>query len=812
MKIVLGPIVILTIILWTSCGSRFVKQDQKDQGSIYININDDSQFFSLLNLDFPGMGEVRKYYKMGNLGIAKIAYLEFRRKQSKVKWNINPYDRLDKASSSDYPGAGKIMNHIIDATEGAPETFVGKDINWEFNPVDPSAPNYTREWTFSSLNRMSFWDTLSRAYWSTLNEKYAREWVDQMVDWVEDNPVPMDKKANETLSWRTIEAGIRMSGSWMNAYYSFLLSSSFTPDANLSFVKGVIEHGQRLEKITLDYPERTGNWVTMECNGLGTIGILFPEIKKAKDYLRVAFDRMNKELDKQVYPDGAEIELTPGYHQVSRSNFMELAKLAQKNNIILPEGYIGKLEKMYTYNLYLMDPAGNLPPFNDASVESALNSLKEGYEVWNNKEFLYGSTLGKEGQKPRFDSYFFNWAGYYVMRNGWNYSDNCLYFDAGPVGSGHEHEDMLNLYLYSHGKILLTESGTYTYDQSKWRRYVLSTPAHNTIMVDGKEQHRGDDRASRLIKEPLKNPWVNSPLFDYGKGTYSSGYQNKKYSVDHIETKEYVGKKDSAISHTRHVIFLKPWYYIAVDFLEGKDEHSYDAHFHLNAPDANIIEATKAVHTQRSDSVQLGLFPMDVKNLKVKVVKGQEDPVLGWFPEEKRPIPTVVYSKKEKAPSTFATFLYPYLMTKPEVSYRKIMADNKNLWGENIITPYESISLVIRRYEEKTTMDIRPEIVPAFSVNADLILIRKPKDEISIYLGFYNLSDYKGDNLFFNLTLPSTLNMVKRGNRVFYFNPQENEFEVTFSVPFNRKFIFPTKKWFEVTPSGIEELKEKMVL
>lgn len=191
MKLLSISIVSLTILFPVSCSSKSGDRHQKEQGSNYINITDDSQFFSFLNLDYPGMSEVRKYYKDGNLEKAKIAYLEFRREKSKVKWNINPSDRPTKPASSVYPEADKIMNHIIEASEGAPETSIGKDINWEFNPVDPSDPNFTKEWTWCILNRMPFWDTLGRAYWSTLDEKYAHEWVNQMMGWVEKNPVPM---------------------------------------------------------------------------------------------------------------------------------------------------------------------------------------------------------------------------------------------------------------------------------------------------------------------------------------------------------------------------------------------------------------------------------------------------------------------------------------------------------------------------------------------------------------------------------------------------------------------------------------------
>jgi len=776
------------------------------------NMSEDTQFFSLLNLNFPGMEEVKMAYEEEDLEKAKMAYLNFRREKSKVMWFINPDDKPRKPASSTYPAADNIMHHIIPPSNGAPQAFIGKDIDWKYNPVDPSEPYFTKEWTWCNLNRMPFWNTLGQAYWHTLDEKYAKEWVDEMADWVKDNPVPLEKGPGATLCWRTIEAGIRMAGSWMNAYYYFLFSPSFTPDANLSFVKGVIDHGRRLKKVTLDYPEHGGNWVTMECNGLGTIGILFPELKEAKEFRKVAFEKLNKELSRQVYPDGAQFELTTGYHQVSRRNFMTLAKLAQLNNISLPEGYLDKLKKMYVFNLYMMDPTGVLPPFNDAGPVNITSSLKEAHQLWKDKEFLFGATLGEKGKKPKYDSYFFNYAGYYIMRNGWDYLDNCLYFDAGPVGEAHVHEDMLNLYLYSRGKILLTEPGTYSYDKSKWRKYILSTSAHNTILVDGKGQHRGDIPDSRIIKEPLKNPWVNTPLFDYGKGTYSSGYQESKYQATQYHPVVYVGEKDYSVSHTRHVIFLKPYYYIAVDFLEGEGKHSYEAHFHLNAPNAEVDEQTMAVNTLRSDNVQLGLFPMDPENLKVKTVIGQENPVLGWIPREKRPIPTVVYTKKEEVPSTFSTLLFPYDKEKPELSYKKIMQDKEDFWGERVLTPYETFSLIIKRRGENENTNIKSRIVPPFFTDAKIILIRKPKDKKEDYFGFYDISEYKEDNLSLNLTLPSSLLMKKTDNSILLYSPKNEAVEVNFILPFKKKILLPAKKWVKITSSGIQELKKKISL
>jgi hypothetical protein len=795
-------IVLLTILLSISCDSKTDTKEKKEINPDYSSPLEDSNFFTFLNMNYPGMEDVRTNFNKGDLEKAKAAYLDFRKTKSTSKWNVNPADKPTVAATSDFPPADNIMNHISPASEDAPEAFLGKEINWEFNPVDSKDPRFSNEWTYGT-NRMYFWNTMGNAYWSTLDEKYTMEWIAQMTSWVKGYPVVVsDNRYGTKLTWRTIESGIRMAGSWMNAYYYFLSSPSFTPEANATFVKGVIEHGQRLEKITIAKPDRSGNWITMECNGLGTIGILFPELKEAENYRIVAFDRLDKELDKQVYPDGAEVELTTGYHQVSRSNFMELAKLAQMNNFPLPTKYMDKLKKMYEFNLNMMDPTGILPPFNDAEPTRTSSSLKEAYSIWKDEEFLFGATLGKEGKKPAYDSYYFNWAGYYVMRSGWNYNDNCLYFDAGPVGYGHEHEDMLNLYLYSRGRILLTEPGTYSYDLSKWRRFALSTYSHNTIIVDGKEQHRGDIPGSKLLREPLNNPWVTSPLFDYGRGIYSSGYQENKYKPVSYAPREYVGPKDTSISHTRHVIFLRPYYYLAVDFLEGKGKHLYESHFNLNAPDAKINDKTKAVRTMRQDTVQLELFPMDIENMNIKVVKGQMDPILGWITYNRQPIPTVVYTKNEEAPSTFSTFLYPYFDTEPVVNYHKIMADNKNLWAETISTPYETASVIISKVKANGIQEINTGTSPVFSATADVIVIRKPAGKSEEYLGFSGLKEYKTGKLAFTLS-SSPLLVIAGKDITMIYCPQKEGTEIQFTLPLTKKIAVPGNQWVELTKDGI---------
>ncbi|NLF69331.1 MAG: hypothetical protein GX575_09790 [Candidatus Anammoximicrobium sp.] len=558
-------------------------------------------------------------------------------------------DVLTLTADSDTPDvrrAEAILQHVYDGHH------LGDDIDWEANKYDPVDPAFTREWTYG-LNRFGYWRTLGQAYWQTGDEKYAREWIAQMRDWIEDNPYLLFGTGNETLTWRTIEAGIRCSGSWPDALHDFLGSPSLTADDLVTFLKSWIEHAAHLMRITVEHPQHGGNWVTMECNGLGHLGILFPECREAPTWLKTAVDRLTLELDRQVYPDGAQKELTTGYHQVARHNFVGLYKLADHNRVAMPDEYLRRLERMYAYNLQAMTPEGRLPPLNDAGHTNVIASLAEGAELFGRDDFRWAATGGAEGAPPACTSVAFPYAGQYVMRSGWGSDDRYLLFESGPYGIGHQHEDKLSMFLYGFGRVLLTEAGTYSYDASKYRRYVLSTWAHNTILVDGQPQQRRGLAETYETETPLDNLWTSNPVFDAADGDYRSGYGPKR-EID--------------VQHERTVVFLRPDYWVVLDRLHAQGSHAYDILWHLNNDAAKHDARTLAAWGADPGVANLLVTPAAATGLALEIVTGREDPVLGFAPaSRKKPIPVLDYRLVADGPVSLAWALTPYRGERPQV-------------------------------------------------------------------------------------------------------------------------------------------------
>jgi hypothetical protein len=625
----------------------------------------DLAFFNAMYLDRPGLEGVRDAVGRADWTAAQREFVMHLRRRNTPKWYSNWRGRRDPHEREEVElvnvGDEAIANVDLDRADKAVrntltscnvEQVFGDTVDWELDPIK------YKEWTWQ-LSRHPFWVTLGQAYWKTGDEKYAEAFVRQMTHWVENILVPVGEDGNawkddgrmgspSTNCWRTIECGIRMGQTWPYAFHYFLSSPNFTDEAVCLMLKSMVEHARHLMR----WP-RTGNWLTMEANGMYHVGVLFPEFKEADEWRRVGMERQYKELDVQVYPDGAQIELSSGYHQVSLRNFVMTYNLAQLNDQPMPDDFSDKLERMYDYDLYLAMPDLRMPALNDGGWTDIKPWMKNALEFFPEREdFKWAATEGREGKRPTTLSTAFPYAGHFVMRSGWTHEDSYLFFDGGPFGYGHQHEDKLNLVIYSHGRVHLTDAGNYPYDDSQWRKYVLSTRAHNTVMVDGREQNqRGKPRDEYVAREPLPHTWVTQPSFDFASASYSEGYGPQR---------------DRSVTHTRSILFIKPELWIVTDFLDASDdrEHTYESMFHLDTLKADVVGNRKSVETQNRDNGNLGIYGALPANAEISVVAGQEEPIVqGWIPRGKpyecQPLPTAVFKAQGRGITEMSYVICP---------------------------------------------------------------------------------------------------------------------------------------------------------
>jgi hypothetical protein len=611
-----------------------------------------------LDLNRPGLKAVRQAVTSGSTSLAVSELARYLRARERPRWHVDPANPPKSASDGDMRTADQALQHTFSSV-GIEHTF-GTEIDWGYNPTtQPGSPHAAdHEWTWQ-LNRHAAWISLARAYNKTGDARYGKELAQQIADWILRNPPPEGHALNSPYSrWRTIEAGIRMFSSWPEVYFRMLRSPDVFPDdVLLAMVDCMGRHAEYLDA----YPTR-GNWLCMEANGQFHVGVLFPEFKNAERWRTNALARLRHEIDAQVYPDGAQIELTPGYHNVSLRNFVGALRLAQLNDIALPEGYQAGLERMYDLNMRAMSPDRDVPPLNDSWPLDVPSLLAEGHELFpNRKDWEWIATDGKSGQKPSFTSVSFPYAGWAVMRSGWERDARFLMMECGPFGLGHQHEDKLSFVLHAFGTRLVFDAGSYAYDASDMRRYVLSARGHNVIHVDGMEQNRrGGPHNGYVVQSPVAMAWRTDAQYDFAAGSYGT-----------LPEETWGPDRKRGIVHTRRVLFVKPDWWIVCDSLEPSDsaEHLYESTFHLDAPAADIEQSSLRVDTKR-DGANLAILPAKMPGLDARIVSGQTEPFLqGWLPRAHGrtgadPRPCVYYSVKAAGAVHLCYVFAPYAAGK----------------------------------------------------------------------------------------------------------------------------------------------------
>jgi autotransporter-associated beta strand protein len=616
----------------------------------------DSNLFASMNLNYPGLEQVKTNVTAGDYPAAKTNLAYYLRWRTNVNWHFDPHAITNIAynATDAYRASTGYVSPI-----GISFVFTNGDIDWFYNTTKDPTNTYAdnNEWQWQ-LNRMEFWPNMGNAYWATTNEYFAQKWVAQFRDWTTSCPVPTTSQNGSGSAWRTIESGIRMGGNWPNTYHRFLLSPSFLDQDVVDYMKSCVEHARYLRK----FPT-SANWLTMEMSGLYTVGALYPEMTEATDWRTFASDKLYGEQTNQFYPDGVQKELSPGYHGVALGNILAIYNMAKLQNRTaeLPANYLANLEKGYEHYVWLMTPDRKLPQFNDSiSAPDAKSSLTTGYSLFTNRQdFLWVISNGASGAPPSVVSCTYPYAGYSVMRSGWSTADNYLCLDGGPLGAAHIHQDKLNVVVWAYGRKILYDSGGGAYETSIWRSYGTTTFSHNTVIVDGAGQAGGDGSAAYsdpdyVSQSAVANRWENNAAHSFAYGLYDRGYSS-------FNTRP--------ANHHRRVLFIKPDIYLVADTLVTNNaaSHTYEARWHLLPTNTVMDAVTKAVTSSEAAQPNLAVVPCLLSNLTVTTTVGYSNAyytnLLGWNVKggtpNYAPASTVVHKQTGTGTRHFLTLLLP---------------------------------------------------------------------------------------------------------------------------------------------------------
>ena len=601
----------------------------------------DKRFFGeLLNLDFKGLETIKEYIKSEDYNSCRKIFANFFRDFFKPEIYF-----------STCPGGDKVIitDELIDAANNAcrhyfsfldtPYDFKNEPIDWDFNPTF----NGFAEWPFV-LNRHFELQTLARAYRATKNEKYAFACAEILDSWLKNAVTPPEGTHwGATNSWRTLECGLRLSEVWPEIINSFYKTKAFTDDLIVDICKSVWEQGRRAR---YEHRER-GNWLIYALTGVCAACVMFPFFNTKDEWLSYALENLRIELKRQVHPDGFQFELSTGYQYDVAVCFINVLKFLDIYGYGYDKEIAATVQKLLETYTYLTMPNGSVPDINDGYYFNTKEILMPYADMFpENNLIKWAVTDGKEGASPPLNHIFEN-AGLGVMRTGWGENDTYVFFDGGEYAAGHQHEDKLNLLMYADSKMTLTEGGKYAYDTSDMRLYVRSAKAHNTVLVDNLNQHRGKNYKFPDTKKisDLKGKFTENTCALYS--FYDEGYGENAENFARHERKVYFIKNEKG---------LKPFILVA-DRLYSQDEkeHSYSFLWHL---DAEKLE----INGQNLRANSLNLMVAD-KNINLNIIRGQLEPeVQGFYCSceqlQYRPIYCAEYKVKAKN-TRLVTLFYP---------------------------------------------------------------------------------------------------------------------------------------------------------
>lgn len=528
-----------------------------------------------------------------------------------------------------------------------------EQLDWFFN-----GPEDDIEWAWA-LNRHYPIRDLFDIYFETGNPTYAK-YIDTFIkDWII-NSLPYPQVKSSTAMWRGLEVSFRVKV-WAQVFYGFMNTDYVSPATQLLILSSLPEHAHYARNF-----HAKNNWLTMEISGLATIATAWKEMKDAKEWLAYSKKTMVESMKEQVYQDGVQTELTSSYHYVALANFVLFNQLCKNAGESLPEYFNQTMEAMYNYLAYTMRPDGFGILNNDADRKDNREWIFDALENYGREDWRYIATNGKEGIKPEGEpSKVYPWAGQLISKSGYNTDAQWSFFDIGPWGSEHQHDDKLHISISAFGHDLLVDAGRFAYKgevAEKFRKYARGSQGHNVLLIDGKGQAPGP----RVIDQPLSEKHYKiTPEFDFA-----------------WESFDKFNKLDGRNIHTRSMFYVRGNFWIVVDNIETDKPRHIEALWHWH-PDCNVQKGKNEIVRTNNDKGNLKIIPIGKTKWDVKLVKGQETPeIQGWYSEiynKYEPNVASIYSTEIKADETFIWLLVPFESEAPVINAKIISKDAKGI-------------------------------------------------------------------------------------------------------------------------------------
>ena len=550
--------------------------------------------------------------------------------------------------------AERLLRHEVSLLHFEP-VHLGGPIDWHRDPVTGHSWE-RRFWTdyqpekeiaardskiVHELNRHQHLPRLAKAYHWTRDERFAAEAVAQLESWIGQNPPGFG------INWQSsLEIGIR-SISWLWTIFLLLPSRHFGNIVAQRIGDSLFAQLEHVHRHTSLFSSPNTHLIG-EAAALFIAGLVFRDRQCAADWMEHGAQLLIREADRQILDDGAHGELSVYYHCYALDFYLQAFALAEQNQFRFPEHTYAKIRDMLNFVMHLSTPSGAIPLLGDDDGGRALaleqrtyrsfkDALGLGAVLFQRTDFKHRAgdfceetfwLLGEkaweaydllQSEAPAENQVVFSNAGYAIQRSGWGSLDSQLIFDMGGLGmltGGHSHADALSVLLFSRGRDLLVDPGTSVYNCApEWRRYFRSTPAHNTVTIDGRDQAEAGG------------------TFRWKTRMSTRTHRDTSFPKDYIEAEhDGYARMPHGVTHRRRLLYIPNEYWIIVDDFHGSGQHQFDFHYHFGAEvDATLTTVRDKDLVIWAEKAELFLGIYASHAITGELLNGKTAPIAGWI-------------------------------------------------------------------------------------------------------------------------------------------------------------------------------------
>ncbi|MCS6915306.1 MAG: heparinase II/III family protein, partial [Myxococcota bacterium] len=467
---------------------------------------------------------------------------------------------------------------------------------------DPFSDSYWR-FLFYSLRPTS---NLLWAYYASGETRYRDKLIEILRSYAEhDAARPVGPQAYDRTRFDNRHAAAYRALVLVNTLVKLRRSGDLPPDLEQSLLGSLERLGAFL--VRPENFEPGNNHGYTEAAALVVMAENLPELPGAPAWRDLGLRRLEQLALDTIDDDGVQIENSPFYHIYSLCLLWEIRQWAHRFGVPLSRTFSDRVTSMTRYAHLVTQPDGQLPLLG-ASVSMDVRRYRS--DVLSriaafDPALAYVRSAGASGQEPSERHALFPSSGHAILRSGFGKGEEFsrhthILFDVGPYRTLHSHLDGLSLVYYSAGRTLLPDSGLYTYEPGEEFAYYQSTRAHNTVVVDDRDQALG------VVRPGLH---AGGPEWAYQSGSH------------HL----YPG-----VLHRRAVLLLQRDLALVVDLLDSQVPHSYAQTWHL-FPEARLQQQGLHVIALDETGPVLALHQALGEGVTLEIKKGATAPRQGWY-------------------------------------------------------------------------------------------------------------------------------------------------------------------------------------